>query len=246
MRSNTFPSIQLTHELGSRNESNFKSYATLLLSFLIKDNLKKPIILNNFNEAEEYPDLIANIYLMNIVKAYFANYGNRLYIIAQPSELIVHNMAKYTHFLEINCDNIKDIETVIAIDVFEQEFSIYQVQNIQNTISEYCNNSHLISISDLPKKNFAEYSTALYDTVSFYPWIEPKDSDIIIPASIYAAALCSSVANLNGVEETIANKYIEYIGDTHIKIDDSLLNNLNSLHITPLTFERSQGYNFGV
>lgn len=243
MVSEEFPNIEVSHEFGSNNVSNFQSYATLLLSFFLDNSLKEPIILNTFTEIEKYPSLLSSNYLINIIKAYFANNGNKLYLMAQPENLIVHNMAKYTYFLETHCDHIEDIETIIAIDIFEKDFSIEEAQNIQNTISEYCNNSHLISISDLPKENFSSYANGLYDTVSFYPWIKYGEIDTI-PPSIYAAALSSMMATLTGVEETIANKAIEFIDETHIKIDDNLLKTLNNLSITPLTFERSQGYKF--
>lgn len=243
MASNPFPSIDVANEIGGKNQSNFQSYSTMLLSFSIESTLKEPIILNNFSEIERYPALLSNKYLLNVVQAYFSNYGNKLYLLAQPNNLIVHDMSKYTHFLESNCDNLEDIEIIIAIDLFEQEFTDDKLQNIQNTISEYCNNAHLISISDLPQENFELYSNALYDTVSFYPWIK-NDNMNMIPPSIYGAALCSSMATLNSIEETIANKYIEYISDTHIKIDDNLLLKLNNLNITPIVFERSQGYKF--
>lgn len=236
-----FPGVYIEQGLNEKSVQ-IESYATLFLSFTVGTQCDKPIVLNSTLDIEKYTFLHEDYALTKSIKVYFENGGKRLYILSQPSdENILFNRDKYKEYLSNKCDALVDIETIIAADLFDKVLMKEQYINIQNSISEYCEQSSRISISDLPKEYDDGYHKKLYSTVSFYPWLLDKEGNTIIP-SVYAAALFNKVALDENIARSIANRVLQFAVDTNVTIQQEAIETLYKEGVTPILYFRDEGY----
>jgi len=236
-----FPGIYIEQGLNEKSVQ-IESYSTLFLSFTVGKQYDKPIVLNSILDIEKYDFLHDDYILTKSIKVYFENGGKRLYLLSQPTdERILYNRDIYKKYLSNRCDAIVDIETIIAVDLFDKSLTKNQYIEIQNSISEYCEESSRISISDLPQQFDENYHKELYNTVSFYPWLIDKD-DNIIPPSVYASALFNKVAIDENIALSIANRVLQCAVDSASEISQERLESLHKEGVTPIIYFRDEGY----
>lgn len=241
MMQHPFPGIYIEQGLNEKSVQ-IESYSTLFLSFTVGTQCDKPIVLNSVLDIEKYTFLHEDYALTKSIKVYFENAGKRLYILSYPSdENELYSRDRYKKYLSNRCDALVDIETIVAVDLFDKVLSREKYLYLQNTISEYCEQSSRISISDLPQVYDEEYHQELYNTVSFYPWLIDKENNVIAP-SVYAAALFNKVAIDENIARSIANRVLESAVDSSIVIKQETLEKLYQEGVTPMLYFRDEGY----
>ena len=246
-----FPGVYIEKGLNERT-IQYKSYSTLFLSFTVGTQCEEAIVLHKLADIEKYSFLDESYLLTKSIKDYFNNGGKRLYLLSQPTEdEILFDKDNYIKYLSKKSDTLIDIETIVAVDLFTKELALNVCIDIQNSISEYCEKSSRISISDLPKEYDAIYSEALTGskpyfeelktTVSFYPWLIDKEGNSI-SSSVYAAALFNKVAVEENIALSIANRVLENAIDDNVKLEEENLELFYKKGINPIIYFRDEGY----
>jgi hypothetical protein len=241
MMQQPFPGIYIEHGISERTVY-IDSYSTLFLSFTVGTQCDRAIVLNSLLDINKYSFLHEDYALTKSIKIYFANGGKRLYLLSQPTdETLLFNQDKYIKYLSNRCDTIIDIETIVAVDLFDKPFTKEQYIEIQNSISTYCEQSSRISISDLPQQYDEEYHKNIYNTVSFYPWLIDKERNLISSA-IYASALFNKVALDENISLSIANRVLESALESSINLKQNRVEALYREGVTPIIYFRDEGY----
>ena len=235
-----FPGIYIEHGI-SEKSTKIESYSTLFLSFTVGTQCNAPIVLSSLLDIEKYSFLHEDYMLTKSIKIYFLNGGKRLYLLSQPSdEKILLIQHKYIEYLSSRCDVLIDLETIVAVDLFSKKLEKEEYLKIQNSISEYCEQSNRISISDLPKNYDKTYHKELSTTVSFYPWIMDKEGNTL-PPSIYASALFNRVALEENIALSVANRVLESALSSRV-MKQHELESLYREGVTPIIYFRDEGY----
>lgn len=236
-----FPGIYIEKGLNEKSVQH-DSYSTLFLSFTVGTQCNQAMVLNSMLDIEKYTFLHEDYTLTKSIKVYFKNGGKRLYLLSQPSdENILFNKDKYKEYLSNRCDTLVDLETIVAVDLFDKPLKREQYISIQNGISAYAEASSRIAISDLPQEFDEKYHQDLESTVSFYPWIVDKEQNVIAP-SAYVAALFNKVALDENIALSIANRVLESAVDTAVKMEQEKLEVLYKEGVTPIIYFRDEGY----
>jgi hypothetical protein len=211
MNSN-IPGVYIKHNksVGKIIEQDF---ATLFLIFN-DDNFNTPLItIDNFSQVNEYSFIKKNIFLQKAIEVYFANKGDKLYILNYPIKTKQSfDLLEFESFLSRSCDTLMDLEVIISPDLYGKK--IYgnilgqrDIVAIQRSINNYCSASHRVSITDIPNDFDFNYLDIFGETSIYYPWIIDKSS-ILLPPSIYVSAMFSKFAKENKLAASVANKEI--------------------------------------
>jgi hypothetical protein len=200
----------------------------------------------SFSQVIDHELLTEEMFLTKAMDIYFANGGKSLYILAQPKKEILSDKQKYKAFLEKNIDALLNIETIVLIDLLMLnetfEFNHEQIQNIQNSVSEYCNDTNRLSIMDLSLSDPIEHASTLHYTIVFYPWIKSRYKGMLYPPSIYASAILSKLAHEKKFFHSIANIKLEHIVDTEPFLEKHLASQLYEQNINPIIYLTNDGY----
>ena len=152
---------------------------------------------------------------------------------------------QYQQFLENRIDSLIDIETILAIDIFDEDIislSDKEKQKIQNRISRYCKKTNRLSLMDLPfSYSPIDYSKELDTTIVFYPWIVDKQAELV-PPSIYASSLLSKLASEKKVFHSLANIKLKSAIDSHLIINRDYASKLYTHSINPILYVQNDGY----
>ncbi len=237
------PGIYIEHN-PTIDTKNIKSFSTLFLSFGIKKNVLKPVVLNSLSDIVKYPFLKDDLLITKAIKIFFENGGKKLYLLSllQKSVFDINN---FKEFLSKNCDGLIDLETIVAVDIFDNNYlnkiiSLEETILLQNEISKYCKNSFRISISDLPIDYSNKHLDSLMDTVIYYPWII-NSQNFKIPPSVYVLGMFSKVAIEDGVYVSIANKRLRNAIDVTKNLNKNEIENLYKSEINPIIRNLNEG-----
>lgn len=229
------PGIYIKHHTAIETKS-IKNFASLFLSFALKES-SKPIVLNSLSEIAKFDFLRDDLLITKAIKVFFENGGKKLYLLSLLQNGIF-DINGFQKLLSKNCDSLIDLETIVAVDIFDSQFynkivSERETILLQNEISKYSKNSFRISISDLPMEYSSEYLNGLYETIIYYPWIINSQNSKI-PPSIYAVSLFSKVALDDGVYVSIANRELKNAIDTTKKLNKNEIEELYKSEINPI------------
>ena len=249
MNNYILPGIYIEDGLHEKSMS-LESFSTLFLSFEIEDeeiqDSRKIIYLESISDIPKNSFLRNKSFLIQAIKAYFENGGKRLYIMPQPNKKETLLDAKgYRSFLAKRIDSLIDIETIVPIDIFfKEDFNLNykQIQSLQNIISSYCKSTNRLSIMDLPlDSNPIEYSSKLYYTMTFYPWLIDKQGTRL-PPSIYASAIFSELSSQNKIFHSIANIKLKNAVDSEIIMNRDYGAKLYTNSINPIVYIQNDSY----
>ena len=240
--SRDIPNINVKYfgEIGSYDGD----FSTLFILFLPQVKLMKPIALSKRYQFDLIDEIRDIDFLRRAVNAYYANGGDRLYLLFYQIDESF-NILKFDNFLSKSCDRLNDIETISAINLYDDTIykkliSIRDILEIQRVINDYCERSHRVSISDVDSDFKKEYLNIIGRTNIYYPWIaDSKDSRL--PPSIYVAALFSKIAKVDRYFESIANRPLFNCRDVDLRLDDRELMELTKEGINPLIFMPHRG-----
>jgi len=238
----SLPNVSIKHF--SKIEPYSGDFSTLFVLFSPSISFSKPIVLTKKYQLSTITQLQGNGFLQRAVDAFFANGGDRLYLLFFQVE-DEFNLLEFDDFLIKSCDRLNDIEVISAInlfddDIYENILSMREILEVQRTINNYCEGSHRVSISDINGDFKKEYLHIIGKTILHYPWVMDS-SNQKLPPSIYAAALFSKMAKEDKYFESIANKAIENVSDVEFRFDDNDLANLVKDKINPLIFMPHRG-----
>jgi hypothetical protein len=235
---NSLPGIFITKGLNEK-EAKLDSYATLFLSFTLGMQCKNPIHLTSQSNIKKYNFLSKDYLITKAINAYFSNGGKKLLILPQPTdENILFSNDRYLEYLSQKCDTLIDVETILAVDLFEKDFS---KEEFQNSISDYCDKSSRLSLSDLPLELDNDYSLGIYNSMVFYPWIQNKTGDSI-PTSVYVAALLSKLAYDGNISLSVANRVLLDAVDLSTKLNDDVKTKLYKNRVNTVVYSKDEGY----
>ena len=226
---------------------NLESFATLFLSFEIKDeeikDSRKVVYLESISDIQNYPFLKDKFFLKEAISVYFENGGKQLYIMPQASKETILDSKGYRVFLENRIDSLIDIETIVLVDIFfKDNLTHSQIQSLQNSVSSYCKSTNRLSIMDLAlDSNPIDYASKLYYTMTFYPWLIDKNKKRV-PPSIYVSALFSSLSSQNKVFHSIANIKLNSAVDTDLIMNRDYSAKLYANSINPIVYIQNDGY----
>lgn len=238
------PSIIISNSFKESSYSDYSSTDTLFLSMSVGSQCDKPIVLNSYTDTKNYIFLQQDTTLTKAIKTYFKNGGKKVYILSMPWEDdILTNSAKFFEYIQQRCDNLYNIETISAVDLFDKHYAldIELIKKIQYTLSLYAQQSNKIFILDLPYENvdFITYSSLFHSGVCYYPQL--ISSSGVLPTSVYVSAMMSKVANETNIATAIAN--IELKDCTNFWIDvTNIQDNLYKSNINPIIYETNNGY----
>jgi hypothetical protein len=227
-------------------ESYDGDFSTLFMVFAPRVHLDKPIILTKKHEISTISELENDEFLKRAVEAYFANGGDRLYLlfyeVPRANSFVAH---KFREFMIKECDKLNDIELICAINLFDPNIyksilSMPEILDIQRHINDYCHQTHRISVSDMNEDFETEYLNIIGRTNLYYPWMIDSYEEPL-PPSIYAAALFSKMAKENRYFESIANKKLVNVKDVEKILDDDELDQLVVDRINPVIFIPHRG-----
>ena len=129
----SFPGIYIENGLKESN-INMDSFATVFLSFVLDVKTETPIILKSILDMGKYDFFENDLLITQAIRTYFANDGKKLYIIPQRIESEhIENSFKYENYLASLCDNLEDVETIVAIDIFENELFLRSGFSVRDT-----------------------------------------------------------------------------------------------------------------
>jgi len=232
------------------NRIDLNTFSTLFLSFeLDADDIagtQKIIYLQSLSDITRYKCLKEELFITKTIHIYFENGGETLYLMPQPkSKEILLDSEQYQQFLENRIDSLIDIETILAIDIFNEDIILLsdkEKQKIQNRISRYCKKTNRLSLMDLPFKNSPiDYSTEIESTIVFYPWLVDKKAELV-PPSIYASSLLSKLANEKKVFHSLANIKLKSVIDSNLIINRDYASKLYTHSINPIIYVQNDGY----
>lgn len=238
------PNVNIKHF--SKIEPYSGDFSTLFVLFSPDISFSKPIVLTKKYQFGMIEELQDNEFLRRAVDAFFANGGDRLYLLFfQIEEDKQLNYLEFNDFLIKSCDRLNDIEVIVAINLFDDDIyqnmlSMRDILEIQRTINDYCDHSHRVSISDINSDFKKEYFSIIGKSVLYYPWIMDSNSKSL-PPSTYAAALFSKMAKEDKYFESIANKPILNSLDVEFRLDDNELQDLVVDKINPVIFMPHRG-----
>jgi hypothetical protein len=223
-----------------------KQLSTLFISFCNNNFENKLIKLNNFAQIHEYDYLKQNKFLYKSIEVFFSNKGKSLYILNFPlKDEQTFNIIDFENFINRNCDNLIDLETIVAIDlystqIYKEILSLRSIISIQRSINIYCKNTNRISITDISDDFEEKYYDMLGETIIYYPWIKDKNS-YTLPPSVYATSLLSRLANDNKLATSIANKEISNAQDVQKTLTDKEKSEFINHNINPVVFVPFKG-----
>lgn len=229
---------------------DLNTFSTLFLSFEIDtediEGTQKVIYLQSLSDISRYIFLKEELFITKTIYIYFENGGKNLYLMPQPkSREILLDSEQYQQFLENCIDSLIDIETILAIDIFDENIVTLTDKErlkIQNRISSYCKKTNRLSLMDLPfNKSPIEYADEMDSTIVFYPWIVDKKAKLV-PPSIYASSLFSKLASEKKVFYSIANIKIKSAIDSHLIVNREYASKLYSNSINPIIYVQNDGY----
>ncbi|MDQ7084103.1 MAG: hypothetical protein Q9M36_03870 [Sulfurovum sp.] len=238
------PNVSIKHF--SKIEPYSGDFSTLFIVFLPNVPFSKPIVLTKKYEFGLIEELQDNGFLKRAIHAFFANGGDRLYLLFfEVTKKKKLNITSFHHFITQSCDSLNDIEVISAInlfsnDIYQNILSMREILSIQRTINNYCAHSHRISISDINSDFKRAYLHSIGKSVIYYPWIMDNNNESL-PPSIYASALFSKMAKANKYFESIANKPILNSADVEFRFDDNQLKRFTEDKINPVIFMPHRG-----
>ena len=236
------PNVSIKHF--SKIEPYSGDFSTLFILFSPYISFSTPIVLTKKYQLSTITQLQDDEFLRRSVDAFFANGGDRLYLLFfQVKDKF--NLLEFNDFLIKSCDRLNDIEVISAInlfddDIYENILSMREILEVQRTINNYCESSHRVSISDINSDFKKEYLHIIGKTILHYPWIIDSSSQKL-PPSIYASALFSKMAKNDKYFESIANKPIVNVSDVEFIFDDNELKDLLKNNINPIIFMPHRG-----
>lgn len=238
------PNVNIKHF--SKIEPYDGDFSTLFVVFSENVSFPEPILLTRKHHFDMIAELSEDAFLKRAVHSYFANGGERLYLLF-PS--LGHNNRFddfiFNDFLIKECDRLNDIEVITAVNLFDIEIyntllSMQEIIQIQRIINNYCASSHRISLTDMNADFDKESLNIIGKTVIYYPWMLDS-SNQPLPPSVYASALFSKMAREDKYFESIANKALVNTVDVELRLDDTELKALVSDFINPVIFIPHRG-----
>jgi len=229
---------------------DLNTFSTLFLSFEIDaediEGTQKIIHLQSLSDISRYESLKEELFITKTIYIYFENGGKNLYLMPQPSSReVLLDSEHYQQFLENRIDSLIDIETILAIDIFDEDIiklTDKEKQKIQNRISRYCKKTNRLSLMDLPfDKSPLDYSKEMDSTIVFYPWMVDKKAELV-PPSIYASSLLSKLASEKKVFHSLANIKIKSAIDSNLIVNRDYASKLYSNDINPIIYVQNDGY----
>jgi hypothetical protein len=240
----TLPNVNIKHF--SKTTPYNGDFSTLFVLFVPNISFNQPIILTKKHQFDTITELQDNEFIQRCVEAFFVNGGDRLYLLFAPiEEFKKFQVKKFENFLIKECDRLKDVEVITAInlfdtDVYKELISPRKILKIQRVITNYCEQSHKVAITDINSSFKKEYLNLLGKTVIYYPWIIDSHNEPV-PTSVYASALFSKMAKENLYFESIANKDLLNVRDVEFRLDENELEDLLKDTINPVVFIPHRG-----
>ncbi len=240
--SREFPKVDIRYfSKANSYDGDFSTMFIVFIPFEVPNT--NPILINKRYQFEFIEEVSSIDFVKRAISAFYGNGGDRLYLLFYQIENNF-DIVKFDYFLSQSCDKLTDIETIVAINIYDdtiQEFfSKKDILEIQRVINDYCEKTHRISISDIESDFKKEYLNIIGKTNIYYPWIV-DNQDNKLPPSIYVSALFSKKAKADKYFESVANIPLYNAKDVDIRLDNNELLQLVQDSINPVIFMPHRG-----
>lgn len=210
--SSNIPGVFIKHNK-SISQVLDEDFATLFLTFNDINFTNPLIVLKDYSQANKYKFIKKDIFLYKAIEVFFANKGNKLYILNYPiKSKKSFDILEFENFINRSCDTLMDLEVVVGLDLYSS--NIYNeilgqkyIVSIQRVINNYCTKTNRLSITDIPNDFNSKYLDIFGETIIYSPWIRDKSS-ILLPPSVYVGAMLSKFADQDKLAASVANKEI--------------------------------------